>query len=147
ALLTLSLSILPLYHTAVLLIVAYIIMFLPLAIVCLRAALVQIQPSLEQSARALGSRPMDVLRRITLPLAAPGIGAATALVFISTSTELTTTLLLIPTGVQTLATQVWATSRTFAFAAAAPYAAVLIAISMLATWILANRFGRTRIES
>lgn len=148
ALVTLSLDLLrPLYQSATMLVAAYAIMFMPLAVVGLRSALAQIQPGLEQSARVLGSRPLDVMRRIVLPLAAPGIGAATALVFISTSTELTTTLLLIPTGAQTLATQVWATSSTFAFAAAAPYAAVLVAISMLATWILANRFGRAPIES
>ena len=46
--------------------------------------------------------------RVTLPLIAPGLGAAFALVFISSATELTATLLLRPTGVNTLATQFWA---------------------------------------
>ena len=46
--------------------------------------------------------------RITLPLIAPGLRAAFALVFISSATELTATLLLRPTGVNTLATQFWA---------------------------------------
>jgi iron(III) transport system permease protein len=87
-----------------------------------------------------------VLRRVVLPLAAPGLGAAMALVFLAVVTELTTTLLLIPTGAHTLATQVWASSSTFAFAAAAPYAAILVGVSMLATWILANRFGRAPID-
>jgi iron(III) transport system permease protein len=147
ALVTLSLQLLhPLYQTAGLLILAYAIVFLPLAVVSVRSTLTQVQPNLEQSARVLGSRPLGVLWRIVLPLAAPGLGAATALVFIAVCTELTTTLLLIPTGAHTLATQVWAESSTFAFAAAAPYAAALIAISMLATWILTNRFGRSPIR-
>ena len=47
-------------------------------------------------------------RRVTLPLIAPGLAAAFALVFISSATELTATLLLRPTGVNTLATQFWA---------------------------------------
>jgi iron(III) transport system permease protein len=147
ALVTLSLHLLhPLYQTAGLLILAYAIVFLPLAVVSVRSTLAQVQPNLEQSARVLGTRPLGVLWRIVLPLAAPGLGAATALVFIAVCTELTTTLLLIPTGAHTLATQVWAESSTFAFAAAAPYAAALIAISMLATWILTNRFGRSPIR-
>ncbi|MGH8272792.1 MAG: ABC transporter permease [Gammaproteobacteria bacterium] len=147
ALVTLSLTLLrPLYQTAVLLVAGYAIIFIPLAVVSLRATLAQVQPDLEQSARALGHRPIAVLRRVILPLAAPGIGAAMALVFIAVVTELTTTLLLIPTGAQTLATQVWAASSTFAFAAAAPYAAILVVVSMLATWILANRFGRAPID-
>lgn len=147
ALVTLSLSVAkPIYQSATLLIIAYAIIFIPLAVVSLHASLLQIQPRLEQSARALGLSPVRVMRRIVLPLAAPGIGAAMALVFLSVTTELTTTLLLIPTGAQTLATQVWASSSTFAFAAAAPYAAVLVAISMLASWVLANRFGRSPID-
>lgn len=148
ALVSLSLALLhPLYQTAVLLIVAYAIMFMPLAVVSLRATLSQIQPNLPLTARALGNRPPTAFRRIILPLAAPGFGAAAALVFISVCTELTTTLLLVPIGVHTLATQVWAASSTFAFAAAAPYAAILVAISMLATWLLAQRFGRAPVET
>lgn len=135
----------PLYQTATLLVVAYAIIYLPLAVVSVRVSLAQIQPNLEQSARVLGQRPPGVFARVVLPLAAPGLGAAMALVFLSVCTELTSTLLLIPTGAQTLATQVWAESSTFAFAAAAPYAAILIGISMFATWILADRFGRAPI--
>lgn len=147
ALVALSLRLLhPFYQTAALLIAGYAIIFIPLAVVSVRSTLGQVRPGLEQSARALGSGSLGVLRRVVLPLAAPGLGAAMALVFISVCTELTTTLLLIPTGAHTLATQVWAESSTFAFAAAAPYAAVLVGISMLATWILANRFGRSPIE-
>ncbi len=147
ALVTLSLTLIhPLYQSAILLIAGYAIIFIPLAVVSLRATLGQVQPALEQSARALGQRPIAVLKRVVLPLAAPGIGAAMALVFLSVVTELTTTLLLIPTGAHTLATQVWAASSTFAFAAAAPYAAILVAVSMFATWILANRFGRAPID-
>ncbi len=147
ALVTLSLTLArPLYQSAMLLIAGYAIMFIPLALVSLRPTLAQVQPELERSARALGQRPLAVLRRVVLPLAAPGIGAAMALVFLAVVTELTSTLLLIPTGVHTLATQVWASSSTFAFAAAAPYAAILVGISMLATWLLASRFGRAPIE-
>ena len=36
---------------------------------------------------------------MTLPLVAPGLGAAFCLVFLSAVTELTATLILIPTGV------------------------------------------------
>lgn len=146
ALVTLSLALLrPLYQTTVLLIAAYAIMFMPLAVVSLHATLAQVQPNLSLSARVLGQSPFTVFRRIVFPLAAPGFGAAGALVFISVCTELTTTLLLVPIGAHTLATQVWAASSTFAFAAAAPYAAVLVGISMLATWLLAQRFGRASV--
>jgi iron(III) transport system permease protein len=144
ALVTLALRALtPLYQSAPLLIVAYSILFLPLALVSVRAAFAQAQRRLEEAGRVLGLGPFAVARRIVLPLAAPGLGAAAALVFVAIVTELTTTLLLSPIGTETLATQVWADTTTLAFAAAAPYAAMMVLLSLLSTWILARRFGRS----
>lgn len=132
----------PLYQTVALLVVAYGILFLPLALVSVRAALAQAQPALEETARSLGLGPGAVLLRVILPLARPGIGAAATLVFIAVVTELTTTLLLAPIGTETLAMRVWADTSTLAFAAAAPYAALMLLISLASTWLLAGRFGR-----
>ncbi len=131
-----------LYQSATLLVVAYAILFVPLAIVAIRAALSQVQPALEDASRSLGRGAFATARRVTMPLAGPGIGAAAVLVFVSISTELTSTLLLAPIGTRTLATQVWANASTLAFAAAAPYAALMTLISLVATWLLAGRFGR-----
>ena len=102
-----------LYQSALELIVAYAILFLPLAVVGVRSAMGQAPPRLEEVGRSLGARPATVWRRVTLPLIAPGLGAAFALVFISSATELTATLLLRPTGVNTLATQFWAYTTEF----------------------------------
>jgi iron(III) transport system permease protein len=134
-----------LYQTAALLVVAYAILFLPLALVSVRAAFVQAQPGLEESARALGLGWFGVARRVMLPLAAPGLGAAGAMVFISVVTELTTTLLLAPIGTKTLATQIWVDTSALAFAAAAPYAALLVSISLASSWLLASLFGRSAV--
>jgi iron(III) transport system permease protein len=131
----------PLYQSALLLLIAYAILFLPLALVSVRAAFVQAQPVLEESARSLGLGWVEVARRVVLPLARPGLGAAAALVFVSIVTELTATLLLAPIGTETLATEVWADGRDLAFAAAAPYAALMMTLSLLSTWLLARRFG------
>jgi len=135
----------PLYESTLLLVVAYAVLFLPLALVSVRAALTQAQPALEEAGRSLGLGRAAVLLRVSLPLAAPGLGAAAALVFISVTTELTATLLLAPIGTQTLATQIWADTSTLAFAAAAPYAAVMAVMSMAASWLLAGRFGAASI--
>jgi iron(III) transport system permease protein len=133
----------PLYQTPYLLVLAYAILFLPLAIVSMRATFTQMQPSLEEAGRSLGLSWPGVALRIVLPLAAPGIGAAAALVFISITTELTATLLLAPIGVHTLATQIWADTSTLAFAAAAPYAALMTGLSLVSTWTLTRQFGRS----
>jgi iron(III) transport system permease protein len=133
-----------LYQTAVLLIAAYAIVFLPLALISVRAALMQAQRGLEEIAATLGLGWVTVAWRVVLPLAGPGLGAAAALVFVSVITELTTTLLLAPIGTETLATQVWADTSTLAFAAAAPYAALMAVLSLFSTWLLARRFAASR---
>jgi len=135
----------PLYQTAATLIVAYAILFLPLALVSVRAALTQAQRRLEEVGRSLGLGWFSVAWRIMLPLAGPGLGAAAALVFISIVTELTATLLLAPIGTNTLAMQIWADTSTLAFAAAAPYAAMMVVLSLISTWLLTRRFGATRL--
>ncbi len=131
----------PLYQSAALLVVAYAILFLPFALVGVRSALAQVQPGLEEAARSLGLGWFGVTVRVLAPLAGPGLGAGAAMVFIFVVTELTTTLLLAPIGTRTLATEVWANTSTLAFAAAAPFAGMMLLISLLSTWVLAHRFG------
>jgi len=135
----------PLYQSTTMLVVAYAILFLPLALVSVRTALLQAEPRLEDTARSLGLNWWQTLWRVVLPLAGPGLGAAAAMVFISVVTELTATLLLSPIGTQTLATQVWVDTSTLAFAAAAPYAAILVGISLFSTWLLMSLFGKSAV--
>ncbi len=127
------------YQSAPLLVLAYAVLFLPLALIVLRATLTQIPPGLTEMGRSLGRRPSTVLVRVTLPLLGPGLAAAAALVFLSTTTELTATLLLRPTGLQTLATQFWVYTSGLAYGAAAPYAALMVAVSALPTYLLSRR--------
>jgi iron(III) transport system permease protein len=132
---------LALYQGSFELIVAYAILFLPLAVVGVRSAMAQASPRLEEVGRSLGCGPAQVWRRVTLPLIAPGLAAAFALVFISSATELTATLLLRPTGVNTLATQFWAYTGELSYGAAAPYAALMVAISAVPAYLLSRRMS------
>lgn len=137
----------PLYQSATTLVVAYAILFLPLALVSIRPVLAQTPRRLEEAGRSLGLGSFGAFLRIALPLAGPGLTAAAALVFVSVVTELTATLLLSPIGTRTLATEVWADTSTLAFAAAAPYAALMVAFSLLSTFLLASRFGALAAHS
>ncbi len=131
-----------LYQSAPLLILAYAILFFPLALVGVRASVAQAPPGLEEVARSLGQRRLAVLWRVTLPLIGPGLAAAFCLVFLSAVTELTATLILIPTGVQTLATQFWAYQRNLAYGQAAPFALAIVAIAALPSYVLGRFFDR-----
>jgi iron(III) transport system permease protein len=130
------------YQTAPLLIFAYAIMFFPLALVGVRASVAQAPASLEEVAGSLGVPRHRVLWRVTLPLIAPGLGAAFCLVFLSAVTELTATLILIPTGVQTLATQFWAYQQNLSYGQAAPFALVIIAIAAVPAYLVGRFFDR-----
>ncbi len=135
-----------LYQTSTLLVVAYAVLFFPLALICVKASVAQAPRRLEEVARSLGEKPLGALLRVTLPLVAPGLAAAFCLVFLSAVTELTATLLLVPTGVQTLATQFWAYQTNAAYGAAAPYAVVMVALAAVPSYILTMWFDRHPAE-
>jgi iron(III) transport system permease protein len=136
-----------LYQTGPLLVVAYAILFFPLALVCVRASVAQAPRQLEEVGRSLGHRPAGVLLRVTLPLVAPGLAAGFCLVFLSAVTELTATLLLVPTGVHTLATQFWAYQTNTSYGAAAPYAVVIVAMAAVPAAVLTLWFDRRPAEN
>jgi len=126
----------PIYQTTWLLVLGYAALFLPLAVGAVHAAAAQASPRLGEVAASLGRGPLAVLRTVTLPLIAPGVGAGAALVFLTCMKELPATLLLRPTGMQTLATELWDETSTASYAAAAPYAALLVLLSAVPTWLL-----------
>jgi iron(III) transport system permease protein len=139
ALVTVSIRLVPaLYQTLPVLVVGYAILFLPRAVVSVRSTLELAPTVLEDVARSLGCTGPAAARRVTVPLILPGIGASLALVSLAVSTELTATLLLAPIGVSTLSTEFWSRASSVAYGAAAPYALLLILLSIPATWLLSR---------
>lgn len=140
ALVTLAITwFLPVYQSPTLLVLAYTVLFIPRALVTIRGTLALAPTSLAEAARALGSSPLRAITRVLVPLTMPGILAGFALVFIATTTELTATLILAPTGTTTLATGFWAAAVTLDYASAAPYALAMILVSAPITWLLLRR--------
>jgi iron(III) transport system permease protein len=133
----------PIYQTSITVLLAYLLMFLPRALVSLRAGIAQAPVELENMARSLGRSPGRALWLITLRLAAPGAAAGAALVFLAITNELTATLLLAPNGTRTLATGFWAMTSEIDYAAAAPYALIMIVLSLPLTGILYHQSKRT----
>jgi iron(III) transport system permease protein len=132
------------YGTFALLVLAEAILFLPFAVVALRSTLGQLEPALEESARSLGSGALGSFWRITIPLARPGLVAAAVLVFAFSLGDLSTAQVLLPLDRYTLGTEFQANSSSVAFAAAAPFAAVLIGLALVAAYVVMSRFGRVR---
>jgi len=130
------------YQTSTLLIVVYALLFLPLALVCVKVSLAQASEAYTEVARTLGRGPLATFVLVTVPLIAPGLAAAFCLVFLSTVTELTATLILIPIGHHTLVTQFWAYQSAAAYGAAAPYAMVMVVVGGIPAVLLNTWFAR-----
>ncbi|WP_433875906.1 ABC transporter permease [Sinomonas atrocyanea] len=124
------------YQSTGLLVAAYVLLFLPRALVNLRAGLAQAPKELEEAAQALGRPPIMAFVRVTLRLAAPAAAGGAALVFLAVVNELTATLLLSPIGTKTLATEFWSLSSEIDYMGAAPYALLMIALSAPMTYLL-----------
>ena len=67
------------------------------------AGLARITPAMDASARSLGAGPIEVFRRVHLPLLSPSLLAAGLLVFVDVMKELPATLVLRPFNFDTLA--------------------------------------------
>ena len=134
-----------LYKMPVVLVAAYVILFLPLAVGYQRVGLEASRQLYDDVAASLGSRPARTFARVTLPLALPGFVAGAILVGLDASKELTTTLMLIPFNSQTLSTQLWATTNGEAldFTAAAPYAAMLVLLGAVPVALLVRNALRS----
>jgi iron(III) transport system permease protein len=134
-----SLAVVPsLYQTVVILVFAYAVLFMPKALGTARSSIESVSPELVSVARTLGASPFAAWRRVTLPLALPGIGIGALLVAITTMKELPATLLLRPIGFDTLATELWSKTVASEFGAAAPYAAVLVLVAAIPAMILSG---------
>ena len=134
----------PLYQRLPVLVFAYVVLFLPLAVSSVYGSALQAPPALDEVARSLGKRPAEVFRTVTAPLLAPGVGAGAALVFLTCLKELPATLLLGPTGFETLSTRVWSATQAGAYGDAALPALLLVAAGVLPTWALTRR-GKTGV--
>jgi iron(III) transport system permease protein len=109
----------------------------PLAYLVVAAALAsRAEPDLDRAARASGASAGQVLRTVTLPLARPGIAAATALVFVSAGNAFEVPAVLgIPAGFPTMTTRLYAnltrSADPAAFTGAITLAVALVVLSVL----------------
>ena len=143
AVLVLFLNVLPfLYGTVIVLIVAYVLHFLPTGLQSLEPSIQQITPNLEEVARTLGLTVRGTWGRVTLPLIRNGVIVAWVLIFLQTMKELPATLLLRPVGFDTLAIRVWLEASEEYYQLAAPSALLIVLVGLPALVLLLSRDRR-----
>ena len=119
-----------LYQTIPLLVIAYLIRYFAQALTGVDTALAAVNPRAEEAARGLGRSPLHVLTSVTVPMMRAGLISGATLVFLSVLKELPATLLLRPTGFDTLATEVWSKTNVGAYGAAAVPALMLLVVAL-----------------
>lgn len=119
------------YQSIPILVFAYVVRFMPQSVGSTRSSVLQVNPRLTEAARTLGEGPIKTFWKVTLPLIAPGVVAGAALVFLTTIKELPATLLLRPTGFETLVTRIWAAESAGLYGYAAIPALLLLIVSGL----------------
>jgi iron(III) transport system permease protein len=137
----------PLYQTLGMLVLAYVVLFLPQAVGIMRSALLQVNPHIEEAAKSLGSSSGLVWLKVTGPLIRSGMISGGLLVFLTVMKELPATILLHPIGFDTLPMRIWnATLEGFWSRAAAPSLLLILvaAIPMILLAINEDRRDQNR---
>lgn len=99
-------NIIPLYNTLGIMILAYVVLFLPYTVQYVTSSFTQISGSLEAAARVFGGSPFYIFRRVTLPLIMKGVFAGWTMTFIIAFRELVTASLIAPPNTLVVSTYI-----------------------------------------
>ncbi len=128
-----------LYGTAIVLLIAYFVHFLPVALQGMESTIHQLTPNLEEASRSLGAGSFRTFHTITFPLVRGGFLSAWILVFIQCMKELPATLLLRPVGFDTLAIRIWLEASEELYQLAAPPALLIVVITVPVVLLLMEK--------
>ncbi|WP_100814322.1 ABC transporter permease [Microbacterium lacus] len=131
-----------LYQSAAMLAFAYGVLFLPKAIGTIRSSIERVPRELEEVASSLGYAAFRQWWHVTARLARPGIVVATLFITVTAMKELPATLMLRPTGTNTLAMELWSKTDVAAYGAAVPYALALVLLAAVPAVMLSPRSER-----
>ena len=98
--------ILPLYNTMGILVLAYVVLFLPYTVQYVTSSFTQINENLNSAGRVFGGTPRYVLLHITLPLIRPGVVTGFMMTFIIAFRELVTASLIAPPNTLVVSTYI-----------------------------------------
>jgi molybdate/tungstate transport system permease protein len=133
-------------NTFLALVIAEVYESAPYYVLGAQAAFSTVDPAIREQAALLGDRPSRVFRRVTLPLAAPGLAMALAVAWARAMGAFGAVVIIAyhPYGIPL---QIWTTLQETGLPTALPYALVLIVVALplpLAAYIWSARAQRRR---
>ncbi len=116
----------------------------PFVVVTAKAAFQSVDSDLEQASRSLGKTHLETIRKVTIPLAWPGILAGITLAFARSMGEFGATIML-AFYPRTMPVEIWVSYTSRGLEAAFPIAVILVGISAIALIVL-NALGTNPLE-
>lgn len=99
-------KVIPLYNTIGIMVLAYVVLYLPYTVQYVTSAFTQINESLLEAGRTFGGTPAYVFCRVTLPMISRGIFAGWMMIFIIAFRELVTASLIAPPNTLVVSTYI-----------------------------------------
>ncbi len=123
---------------------AYLVRFLALALSTVEAGLSKINRNLDDAARILGRSPGGTLARVHVPLIWSSVLTAVILVFVDVLKELPATLILRPFNFETLAVRVYRFASDERLAEASTAALAIVLVGLIPVILLSRAITRSR---
>lgn len=117
---------------------AYFVRFVPLVFRSSAAAMVQLDPSVEDAARSLGASWWYTFRRVVLPLTFPGILGGALLAFVEGVGEFVASILLYTPDSVPISIEIFRRMYSFEFGSATAYGVLQVALILLVL-VISNR--------
>lgn len=135
----------PLYNTIGIMVLAYVILYLPYTVQYVTSSFTQMNENMIQAGRIFGGSPSYVFRRITLPMISRGIVAGWMMIFIIAFRELVTASLIAPPNTLVVSTYINREFEQGSVSLGMAMAVICVLITTTALMLL-NYFGRKRGE-
>lgn len=129
------------------LVLAHTVVVLPYALRLLMSAYTGMDASLEQAARSLGASALTAFRRVTFPLALPGVVSGWLMAFIHSFDETTMTVFLASTSMTTLPVRIYLHVEETVDPLVAAVSSTLILLALVLMVVLDRGFGLERLLS
>ncbi len=130
--------------TLIAVVFAYLVRFLPVALNTLDAGLGKIKPTMDDVGRSMGLSPLQILRRVHVPLLQGSLLTASLLVFVDVLKELPATLILRPFNFNTLAIRTYELANQERLAEASSSALMIVLAGIILVIILSKSISRSR---
>jgi iron(III) transport system permease protein len=128
------------------LVYAYLVRFLGVALQAVEAGLAQVTPHMEEAARSLGMGTGATLARVHAPMLRSSLVTAALLVFVDVMKELPATFVMRPFDFDTLAVQAYNLAADERLAEASTAALAIVGVGLVPVILAARRLVRRKVE-